>query len=488
MRTLVVLAALAVVAFASDAEVNDPDVVVLTNKNFDEWVNAQDLALVEFYAPWCGHCKHLAPEYAKAATKLLKEDPPIRLGKVDATVEADVAGRFGVQGYPTLKVFRNGKPTDYGGPRDEAGIVKFMRAQAGPSAKKLSSAAEFDKFVAFADDASIVAFVAAGSEEEKAFTATANANREDYRFAIVNDEAIIKAKNNGKHGIVSFRPYGKGEEEKVAFSGDAKSDSAINKWLPTAALPLAGEYTADNAKRYAATGLPRLTLYAKVDSKNDPAGYRYYTNRLRQAASKFLNKLHFVVANREGHGSREYNELSFDASHKYGVAVISPSGGKFRADAFEKFAPESLVSFAEKYLEGKVDQHVKSEPIPTESGPVKVVVGKTFQKDVIDNDKDVFIEFYAPWCGHCKQLTPKWEKLAEELSDYSDTLTIANLDATANDYPSTFDVKGYPTIYLAKAGDKSHPVPYNGGREVKEMKKWLTENVKHKLAKSGKEL
>jgi protein disulfide-isomerase A6 len=79
------------------------DVVELTQSNFKDLVlNSDDLWLVEFYAPWCGHCKSLAPEYKKAATAL---KGVIRIGAVDMTKHQSVGGPYNVKGFPTLKFF-----------------------------------------------------------------------------------------------------------------------------------------------------------------------------------------------------------------------------------------------------------------------------------------------------------------------------------------------------------------------------------------------
>ena len=98
----------------------DP-VLVLTQQNFSSVVMEMGLALVEFYAPWCGHCKRLAPEYEMAARRLREMSVPVALAKVDATEETELAALYGVKGYPSLFLFRNGEHKEYSGGRDANG-------------------------------------------------------------------------------------------------------------------------------------------------------------------------------------------------------------------------------------------------------------------------------------------------------------------------------------------------------------------------------
>ncbi|XP_055386735.1 protein disulfide-isomerase A6 homolog [Condylostylus longicornis] len=113
----------------SDSSSGDSkDVVELTDDNFDKLVlQSDDVWLVEFFAPWCGHCKNLAPHWAKAATELKGK---VKLGALDATVHQAKAQQYGVNGYPTIKFFPGGRKSssdaeDYTGGRTSSDIVSW---------------------------------------------------------------------------------------------------------------------------------------------------------------------------------------------------------------------------------------------------------------------------------------------------------------------------------------------------------------------------
>jgi protein disulfide isomerase len=111
---------------------------------------------------------------------------------------------------------------------------------------------------------------------------------------------------------------------------------------------------------------------------------------------------------------------------------------------------ENIKAFAKDFLAGKLKSYIKSEPVPEPAAPgtVATIVGENFADIVLDDTKDVLIELYAPWCGHCKKLVPIYDELAASLKDV-ENVVIAKMDATANDSPhGKYQAKGYPTIFL----------------------------------------
>merc|ERR1711941_206647 len=128
--------------------------------------------------------------------------------------------------------------------------------------------------------------------------------------------------------------------------------------------------------------------------------------------------------------------------------------------------------FVSDFQEGKLKQHLMSEEIPEDwdKEPVKVLVGKNFHEVAMNAEKDVLVEFYAPWCGHCKQLVPIWDKLGEKYADH-ESIVIAKMDSTANELEEV-KVQGFPTIKLFKKGT-NEIVDYNGDRTLDGLVKFI---------------
>ncbi|KAG1326205.1 Disulfide-isomerase-like protein [Cocos nucifera] len=124
------LALLFVSAFADD------DVFVLTEANFEEEVGQDRGALVEFYAPWCGHCKKLAPEYEKLGSSF-KKAKSILIGKVDCDEHKSLCSKYGVSGYPTIQWFAKGslEPKKYEGSRTAEALAEFVNNEGGTNVK-----------------------------------------------------------------------------------------------------------------------------------------------------------------------------------------------------------------------------------------------------------------------------------------------------------------------------------------------------------------
>lgn len=141
------------------------------------------------------------------------------------------------------------------------------------------------------------------------------------------------------------------------------------------------------------------------------------------------------------------------------------------------------------YILGKVQAYLKSAPPPKDEqkGPVRVLVGSTFERVVNDPSKDVLVEFYAPWCGHCKSFEPKFKQFAARFKTSEPNLIVAKFDATVNDPPSNYKVEGFPTIYFAPGNGKEKPIKYEGNRELKDLEEFIRKHATKSFKAAQKE-
>jgi len=151
----VALVACAYAVVADDPTVKLPGVSDLTPDDFDKIVKGDKHALVEFYAPWCGHCKRMVGEY-KTLGELVQSDPALKNRVVVAKVNADehrsLGERFGVTGFPTIKYFARGKAVDkdnaepYNGARTSDQFLDFLKKKLEAD-KGFARVEELDKLI-----------------------------------------------------------------------------------------------------------------------------------------------------------------------------------------------------------------------------------------------------------------------------------------------------------------------------------------------------
>ena len=225
-------------------------------------------------------------------------------------------------------------------------------------------------------------------------------------------------------------------------------------------------------------GLPLAYIFAETEEERTSLA-----ESLRPIAEKHKGEINFATIDAKAFGQHGGN-LNLEVGKWPAFAIQDVSKNlKFpfetQGDAKE-LSEKKIGKFVDDFVAGKVEASVKSEPIPEkQEGPVTVVVAKNYEDVVVKNDKDVLVEFYAPWCGHCKALAPKYEELAGLYKNFADKVTIAKVDATANDVPD--EIAGFPTIKLFKAGEKDEPIEYSGSRTVEDIANFIRDNGSHSI-------
>lgn len=456
---------LSALALANDFE-EEKDVLVLGNDDFDAAVNAHDFLLAEFYAPWCGHCKQLAPEYEKAAGILKgKGLENVRLAKVDATIHAEVAGKFGVEGYPTLKWFVGDaeKPLEYGGGRTADEIVQWITKKTGPPALPIASVDDLGTFKE-QNPVGVVGFFA--DADKSMFLNTAKAS--DEVFAIVSDAAVIKEAGYADGDIVLFKDFDNKEDKYV--------DGDLAEFVAANSMPLVSEFTEESAPKIFGGDVKRhiLLFTAKSGDKHDEMMAAF-----AETAVAHKGKVLFVWLNCDVEDNEQVMEFFGLTPADCPVSrMINMEEGmaKFQQEVTDNTA-EGFSKFVTGVLDGTLTRHFMSEEIPEDNtAPVTILVGKNWDQ-VVKNEKSVFVEFYAPWCGHCQQLSPIWDKLGEHFKD-NDDVVIAKSDATVNEFDGV-EVEGFPTLKFwpkAESGEESVMMDYTGARTLEAMIKFVESN------------
>jgi len=341
----------------------DEGVTILTADNFEKTVIETDgLFIVEFYAPWCGHCKSLTPEWLKLG-KAMKGIAGV--GALDMTEHSSVGEKYDVTGFPTIKIFGadKSKPTDFQGDRTAAklaaGIINEFRAMLR-SRLGVKAAPKAAKKAATGGAASSVVTL----------------SESDF------DETVMKSEDLW---LVAF---------VAPWCGHCKS---LGPNWKTAAKQLEGKVK---------MGSVDATVNPALAQKYDVKGYptiKYFPKGPKTEAKEYA-------------GGRE-------------------------ADAIVDYALELIGE----------------QPVDDTPDKVVVLTDADFDEKVVQSDGLWIVEFFAPWCGHCKTLAPEWKKSANDLDGQ---VNFATVDCTQHTkLKDKYDVESFPTLKVF-SNDKSKPFAF----------------------------
>jgi protein disulfide-isomerase A1 len=462
MKLFTCLSLLAATVFAQAS------VKQLTNDNFDDFIKNEKVALIKFFAPWCGHCKSLAPEFEKAAQTLTGE---VALAEVDCD-QADqkpICSRFDVRGYPTLKVFDAGVPTDYQGTREADGIVSYMKKFTAPVVSMLKG----DEVASFStsDRVVVIGFGAEGSQAFEDFKKVATAHRMSFKFGWSTDAGSIA---KYRSGVTLFKKFDDGE----AKLNDPFTEKSLSEFIETESIPLMDDIGPNNYARYMEAGLPLVYLFSSSAEEKKSAGA--IVEPFAKTYKGKMNFVHIDAMKFGGHAPYLNTEQKWPA-----LVIHNKSASTDLKYPFPQDMPLT-VSDVEKYFadfaSGSLKPKFKSEPEPeTNDGPVVTVTHSSYDRIVNDKTKDVLLELYAPWCGHCKKLAPIYDELGK-LFPSGSNVVIAKFNGDANDLlvSAGYTIEGFPTLKLFKAGDNKI-VDYHGGHTLEALLQFLKDNATNKI-------
>ncbi|XP_010520368.1 PREDICTED: protein disulfide isomerase-like 1-4 [Tarenaya hassleriana] len=455
-------------SFASPV-VDEKDVVVLKERNFTDVIENNQFVMVEFYAPWCGHCQSLAPEYAAAATEL-KADGVV-FAKVDATEENELAHEYNVQGFPTVYFFVDGEHKPYIGGRTKDAIVTWIKKKIGPAVYNLTSLDDAEKVLTSGNKVALGYLNSLVGSENEHLTAASRAEDDVDFYQTVNPD-VAKLFHIDPEAKRPALVLIKNEEEKISHFEGEYVKSALIKFISSNKLPLVTIFTRESAPQIFESEIKKQLMLFANKNESEKA-----LPEFSEAAKSLKGKLIFVFVDRE---NEEYGK---PVAEYFGVTngpkVVAFTGTENPKKHFfdDEFKSEKIKSFGEDFLNDKLKPFFKSDPIPAKNdGDVKIVVGDNFDEIVLDESKDVLLEIYAPWCGHCQALEPTYNKLAKHLRSI-DSLVIAKMDGTTNEHPRA-KVEGFPTILFFPAGNKtSEPITVETDRTVVALYKFLRKHA-----------
>ena len=451
-------------------------IMYLTDKTIEEAISSNERLLLLVFAHWCPHCKRAYPNFSEAAKSEEAKKYNIAFANINGDYYRNVLSKYQVSGFPTIFYFSNyGKEKSYynGNSKSKNDFIEWMYRKVVNPLKVIKSVDEIKNNYENKNEISYIYF---GNEPRELNIIKSKAENDfDHIYGHVKNEKVMEKYGVKPSTIVMFTSH----DEKIHFSEGKIDEDTINKLNSLHEYPyLISAYEGGRLFQY--DKKPVVFINLKDDDRKK---YEKYFFDLAKKYRK--NQLYFSLFDGEKFSAYE-NYIAHPEKSFPKVAIIDT-----QYDEIQKwylngtFSENKMNEFIEDYLKGKFKASIKSEEIPKEQKEVFKVVGNTFMKEVIENDKDVLVKFYSPYCGHCKKLEPTYIELGKRFENLKDYVRIAEFNMLENtlEYES---VNSYPTLLFYPKGKKNQKgIQYSGNRSLNDMTNFIILNAGNNITFDG---
>ncbi|VDK79955.1 unnamed protein product [Litomosoides sigmodontis] len=356
-------------------------VVPLNGANIESVLRDHDIVFVNFYADWCRFSQHLMPIFEEASNRFKERGNAIAWAAVDCDREADIAQKYHVSKYPTLKLFRNGElvKKEYRGQRSVDALVVFIEKQLVSSIQNFSSHAELDGRINPKKLNIIAYFDQASGPEFENYCKVASLLRDDCVFWFGTGEAFRSEVAKGNR--LEFRPLN--SHERIEYTGGLVNLEMLKQWIMDKCVPLVREITFENAEELTEEGLPFLILFRHPDDvqidkifmeqvARELFDQKSSINCLYADGKKFVHPLQ--------HLGKTMEDLPVLAIDSFRHMYLFP-------DMKSLTVPGKLRQFILDLHSGKLHREFHHGPDPTQSSPSSAPPEDVFEKGMKSTDK-----------------------------------------------------------------------------------------------------
>lgn len=364
------------------------EITSLDSGNIDDTLNNAGVALVNFYADWCRFSQMLHPIFEEASNVVREEYPDHRdvvFARVDCDQHSDIAQRYRISKYPTLKLFRNGMmmKREYRGQRSVTAIADFIRQQKVQPIVEMQSLEELATIdrgkrtiVGFFDQKE--------SENYKSFEKVANILRDDCVFMAAFGDVSKSERFSGDNVI--YKPLGENVPDMV-YMGSLTNFDLTYAWTQDKCVPLVREITFENGEELTEEGIPFLILFHLKDDTESLEKFQHEVARQLISEKGSINFLH-ADCDKFRHPLLHIQKTPADCP----VIAIDSFRHMYVFPEFSDLAvPGKLKQFVLDLHSGKLHREFHHGPDPTDSTP-----GQEENKEVASNPPESSFQKLAP--------------------------------------------------------------------------------------------